>query len=235
MNNSETVITLTKIKQWYLPVDAESYMVLRDAGVPLVRIHENFIPTLGLLTKKKIRARTVDFNETILHPYLDNLGAVWQKREHRKAMINNSVLRFETTHASVYEKSKQSLDKLESSLRRFFTRWGYSAVFETSESRGKLRLHVSYKHDSTRLPIIPLIEDPTSLPVIRIDIGFVRISMTLGEKEVETNISIASGPKWTSIQTSRCLYSQITDVRPMVSALMQIVNKEPLNFETPIK
>ncbi len=235
-NKKRQIITLTKIKQWYLPVDAESYNILKRAGVPLIRIHENLIPTLSLLTKGKgIGAKVVDFNDTILHPYLDELGSRWQKKEHRKVTINASTLKFETTHASIQASSKEALVKVETSLRRFFTRWGYTSVFEVSESRGKVKLHVSYKHDSNKPPVIPLVEDPTSLPVIKLQLGFVRISLTLGATEVETNISVAAGSDWTSVQTTRCLYSQVSDVRPFINALLGIVNKDTHNFDNKVK
>jgi len=230
------VIVLTKVRQWYLPVDVESYNTLKNAGIPLIRIHENFIPTIGLLTKKhNIKARLVDFNSTILNPYLDELGARWQKRAHRKATMNASVLKFETTHASVYDSSKEAIPKLEASLRRFFTRWGYSATFESSESRGKCKLHVTYKYDSTKMPIIHLVEDATSLPVIKLELGFVRLSLTMGEKDVEINVSLAAGGGWNSIHTSRCLYSQVSDVRPFITSLMNIPNKDPHNSENKAK
>lgn len=223
-------IVLTKIKQWYMPVDADSYKVLRNAGIPLIRIHENFLPTLSLLTKSKnIKASLVGFNDTILHPYLDELGSRWQKKEHRKASITASVLKFETSSASILEPSREALIKIEASLRKFFTRWGYTAIFESSESRGKCKLHVTYKYDSNRAPVIHLVEDPTSLPIIKLELGYVRISITLGEKEVETNVALATGGIWTSVQTTRCLYSQVSDVRPFVAALMSVVNKDPHN------
>lgn len=230
--SKQQIITLTKVRQFYLPVDAESYKILRSAGVPLIRIHENFIPTLSLITKsKKIKAQLVDFHETILNPYLDELGTRWQKKDHRTATLNASVLKFETNHASIYQASKEPLEKVEASLRRFFTRWGYSASFETSENRGKRKLHVSYKHDSNRSPIIHMVEDPTSVPTIKLEIGFVRISLTMLENEVETNISIATGGTWTSVQTTRCLYTQISDVRPFITALMKIPDHDPHNFD----
>lgn len=234
MNSSrkQKIIQLTRIKQWYLPVDADSYNILKAAGCPLLRIHENFIPTLSLLTKPHhIKAQVVNFNDSILHPYLDELGARWQKKEFRKATINASILKFETTNASIQASAKEALEKVETSLRRFFTRWGYQAVFEVSENRGKVKLHVTYKYDSTRMPVIPLVEDPLSLPTITLVLGFLRIRMTLGEKEVETNISLASGSTWNSIQTSRCLYSQISDVRPLINTLVRVVNKDPHNFD----
>lgn len=230
------IITITKLKQWYLPVDAESYKILRSVGIPLIRIQENFMPTISFLAKKeKIKARVVDFNDTILHPYLDELGALWQKKDHRIATINSSVLKFETVHSSAAEQGRIAIPKVEASLRRFFTRWGYTASFEFSESRNKLKLHVNYKYDSNKLPIINLIEDATSLPVTRIDLGYVRISLTMGEKELETNISIATGTTWQSIHTSRCLYSQVTDVRQMINTFMDIASKDPHNFDNKVK
>jgi hypothetical protein len=235
MNSSDKkykIIRLTKIRQWYLPVDAESYNILKDAGVAMLRIHENFLPTIGLLTKKrKIKARSVPFNESILHPYLDELGSRWQAKEFRKATINASVLKFETTHASIHAKSKEVIEKLEASLRRFFTRWGYAAMFEYSESRGKCKLHVTYKYDSTKLPVIPLVEDSTSLPTITLELGHIRVRLTMGMKYVETNISEATGNSWTSVRTSRCLYSQISDVRPFINALMRVTDNDPHNFD----
>jgi hypothetical protein len=230
------IIRLTKLRQWYLPVDAESYKILRSAGIPLIRIQENFIPTIGMLTKKKkIKARLVDFNDTILNPYLDELGMRWQKKDHRKATINSSVLRFETVHASAAEQARLAVPKIEASLRRFFARWGYTATYELSESRGKIKFHVAYKYDPNKLPIINLQEDPTSLPVARIDLGYVRISLTMGEKELETNVSIATGTTWQSIHTSRCLYSQVSDVRQIVNTLMDIPSKDIHNFDNKIK
>ena len=232
MKNSKEAkqVTLTKIRQWYLPVDAQSYNNLKAAGIPLVRIHENFIPTLKLLSKSaKLVFNAVDFNGTILHPYLDELGTRWQKKDHRTVTINASVLKFETTHASAREQALEPLEKIEASLRRFFTRWGYGATFERSENRGKHLLHVKYKHDSSKPPVIPFVEDATSLPKISLELGFLRIQISMGEKEIETNISVATGPGWTSIQTSRCLYSQVSDVRPMLTALMSVVNKDHHN------
>lgn len=232
MKSSTKQITLTKIKQWYMPVDAESYKTLKAAGVPLVRIPENFIPTLKILIQsKKIKTNVVDFNDTILHPYLDELGTRWQKKEHRTVTINASVLKFETTHSSAREQALVPLDKIEASLRRFFTRWGYTATFERSENRGKHKLHVTYKYDSSKSPIISLVEDAESLPKISVELGFLRIQMTFGEKEIETNISLATGPSWTSIQTSRCLYSQVSDVRPMIAGLMKVVDKDHHNAD----
>lgn len=222
-------ITFTKIKQWYLPVAAEDYKALRALGVPLLRVHQNFLPTLSLITKgHDYSGRLVSFKDDILNPYLDNLGQKWQQSQSRKCSISASVLKFE---ARLEPKNVEAFTKLEASLRKFFVRWGYSASFDYSETRGKGKLHIQYKYDSKKSPVIVLKEDSTSLPAIKLEIGFVRLTLTLGEKEIETNIAISAGGQWSSLHTSRCLYTQVSDVRPMVASLMAIVDKDQHNFE----
>lgn len=230
MNNS--TLKLTKIKQFYLPVDADDYKLLKSHGIPAIRIHENLLPTLGLLFKKyDIKPQPIAFGDAILNPYLDRLGETWQSKEHRKATITKSVMKFETLKAAIAPQSREALHRLEASLRRFFKRWGYTASFEYSEMRGKLKLHVNYKFDPDRSPVIPLVEDPTSLPAIKIDLGFIRLTMTLMKNEVEINIAQAAGSEWTSLHTSRCLYSQISDVRPMLTGLVNIVSSDHHNSD----
>lgn len=226
------IVKLTKIKQFYFPVDAEDYKLLRSHGMPVIKIHENLLPTLGIVFKKYgIKPQPVSFQDSILNPYLDRLGEKWQSKEHRKASITKSVMKFETLKADIAAPSREALHKLETSLRRFFQRWGYSAAFEFSELRGKLKLHVNYKFDPDRSPVIPLVEDPTSLPAIKLDLGFVRVTLTLMQKDVEVNVSLAAGTGWNSIHTSRCLYSQISDVRPMLSGLINVVSHDSHNSE----
>jgi len=229
-------VKLTKIKQFYFPVDADDYKLLREHGLPVIRIHENLLPTFGLIFKKyNIKPQNVSFTDAILNPYLDKIGETWQSRPHRKASITKSVMKFETLHHSVQLKSRESLLKLETSLRRFFQRWGFNSSFELSESRGKLKMHVNYRFDPERSPVIPLVEDPTSLPSVKVDLGFIRLTLTLMKRELEINISIAAGPVWNSIHTSRCLYSQVSDVRPMLATLTDIVSRDPHNSDNKLK
>jgi len=229
-------LKLTKIRQFYMPVDADDYKLLKEHGIPLIKIHENLLPTLGLVfTKYKIKPKLVSFSDSILNPYLDRIGEAWQSKEHRKASLTRSVMKFETLKASIQPQARESLYKLEASLRRFFQRWGFTATFELSEMRGKLKLHVDYRFDPERTPIIPLVEDPTSMPAIKIDLGFVRLTLTLMKKELEVNVAIAAGTGWNSIHTSRCLYSQVSDVRPMLTALCDIVGRDPHNSDNKAK
>lgn len=230
---AQVTLSLTKIKQWYLPFDAETYKIMRDQlGLPVTRIHQNLFPILHAAAKKhKMEIRGINFIDDILNPYLDKLGTTWLKREHRTATLNGSVLKFETTNSKVKEQGVLAINKLEGSLRRFFERWGYKAVFEYSEARGKCKLHVKYKFNSEQMQVIPLVEPNEALPTVRLKLGFVKLTLILGPKSVEVNYAIAAGTGWTSMHTSTCLYSQISDVRPMMRALVDVTNREPYNDE----
>lgn len=227
-----SVIKFTKIKQFYLPIDADAYKALKALQLPLIRIHENLMPTIGIVFKKhKVSPQLVNFKDQIMDPYLDEIGRRWQAKEHRVATLGKSVLKFETTHASIHNAAREAIHKLEASLRRFFTRWGFTAAFEISESRGKLKLHVNYRYDPDREPIIPLVEDSTSMPKVMLNLGFIRLTLTLMKKEVEVSVAEAAGAGWNSILTRRCLYTQFSDVRPMLAALAQIVNMDQHNSD----
>lgn len=231
-------VKLTKIKQWLFPVDIESYNNLLALGVPLVRIHEVFLPTLSLLNagkEKKVRSEFIDFKEEILHPFLDKLGGLWQKKSWRKASISTSSMEFVSNDSSMLEDSKKKLEEVEATLRRFFERWGYSFTFAYSEKRGKAKLAVTYRYTGTVQPVIPEVDAPDSLPTISLKVGFYKVSFTPGVKYVDFNISVSAGTQWSSLATSRCLYSEISDVRPMVRMLMGIPNKAPENFDYSIE
>ena len=255
-----SVLQFVQIRQWYLPYDADTYLALKNLGVPLVRIHEDFLPTVKLVLKSRnIKARLLNFRE-LREKYFDALSATWMRKPKRDCTITNNTLVFETTHASAAAAAKIAHPKLEASLRRFFTRWGYTSTFEYSENsrNGKLKLHVTYKYDSSRLPVVPLDKDVLSAPKVELRLGYVKLSITpdvvislggrkknadgqqVGETQeygnlgIEVNISIASGTDWKSIHTSRCLYSQISNVLPMVSGLMDIPNQDYMNNENPL-
>ncbi len=230
--NDRQIVRLTRIKQWYMPVDADSYKIMRTAGVSLLRIHTDLMPTIKALTRKlNIRSESVDFQDAIMNPHLDKLSELWRKKANRTSTITSTVLKFETTHKDAYDAGKIALPKLEEALRRFFARWGYSASYEISESRHKLLLHVRYKYDSSRSPILSLVEDKELLPQIKLDLGFIRLTLTPGQKDVEVNVSQAHGSTWQTVATTTCLYDQVSDVRPMINALMGVIDKDQHNAD----
>lgn len=226
------IIRLTKIKQWWLPVDAESYLTLREAGVPLVRFHVDFLPALSLLTKKHhIKAKEVNFRDEILNPFLELVGTTWNKKPHCRATIGSRIMKFETLRPEAYTKAKESIPKLEDVLVKFFTRWGYNVVPVYSEARGKCKLSVEYYFDSNRLPVLPLEADVRDLPKIQLKLGFTRLTLTFGEKYVDTLIEISQGGVFAPLHSTKCLYSQISSVKPMINALMQVPDRDIHNFD----
>lgn len=232
MNKNTRVIKLTRIKQYYYPVDSDSYKILRSVGLPMTRIHVNFMPTVQMITRPQhIRGIEVDFKNEIFNPFLDKLGTVWNSKKWRKSTLTSSVLKFESSDQ--LKESKVGIDKLEAVLRRFFSRWGFTSVFEYSEVRGKCKLHVVYKFDVNKQPLVPLSEDVTSLPAVQWVIGFVRLTLTMGERHVETQFALKAADNWTNLYTSKCLYSEVADVRPMLATLMTIPDICTDNFDKP--
>lgn len=224
------VILFTQIKQWYFPANPETYEVLRSAGFPMIRFHKNLLPTVHLICKPRgIKARLIPFKEEILDPFLDKVGSKWKSKEYRTVSITATTMTFSSSKE--LEVSKKAIVNLEAALRRFFTRWGFTFSIDYSELRGKSKLHVNYKFDSNKLPVIPLVEDLETIPTIRFKMGHIRFNLQLGTKYLDFYLEEKGGNSWTKIKTSRCLYSQIGDIRPMLTALTDFVNKDVHNFD----
>lgn len=146
-----TVIKLTKIRQWYVPADAESYRALHKLRLTNVRYHEDFLPTLQLLTRKHhIRAQFVDFN-TIQNEFLDRVTATWTKNPARKLFSTRNTLRFESKDL---KNALKVFPEVEKCLQRFFRRWGFSASFEFSQTPTRAKLVVQYQLDKEKQPVI---------------------------------------------------------------------------------
>jgi len=226
------VIRLTRIKGWYFPVDAESYTILRSVGVPLTRIATDFMPTLQLITRSNnIRGKEVSFTHEILDPFLDKLGSEFLKGAHRECTIKARTMRFETTHKDGLAAMREIHHKLQDCLERFFSRWGYRSTCTYSEHRGKGKLNVEYWFDGKTLPVVPLEKDPAEVKEHLLQFGFTKIGLKLMPRELVVTVYISQGGNFTPLHTSRCMYSQVTDVRSMLGALMDIPNHEPTNFD----
>ena len=226
------ILKFTQIKQWYFPVDAESYKILVDMNFPLLRFHQNMLPTLKLIcVKKGVRGQLVSFKDALLDPFLDTAGTKWQCKSYRKAVIQSNTMTFTSTEN--LEASKKAAESLEGSLRRFFERWGYTATVEYSDTKTKCKLRVTYKFDSNRAPVLSLVDTKESIPTIRFKVGHLRFNFQLGLKFLDFTIEEHHGNVWEHVKTSRCLYSQIGDVRPMMAILTEFINKSPDNFDNP--
>ncbi len=222
-------ITLTRIKQWYIPADTESYLALKQLKIPLARIEQNFLPTVGVLLKRNgFRAKSVDFRTKILEPQLDKWGALWLKRDHRSVSMSTKNLRFETTKAEAHAMAAKAIPNLEEAIMRFFKRWGFSYKIDYSVARGKIRFNVDYYFDQDKLPLITLSEDEATLPKVDLQLGFTKLGFTFGTKYIETVVEVSQGGVFTPIHTTKCLYSELSDVRPLLAAFMDSVNKDKI-------
>ncbi|MDN3080069.1 MULTISPECIES: hypothetical protein, partial [Bacteria] len=98
-NGEPTIIRLAQIKQWLIPADSESYKVLADVGIPLTIFHEDFLPTIKLVTDQhNIRGIGVNFKDEILDPFLSKVGTTWQKKaESATATIKSKDMVFEVS------------------------------------------------------------------------------------------------------------------------------------------
>jgi hypothetical protein len=253
-----TIIKLTRIKEWYIPVDAESYKTLQRAGCPMTRIHKDFLPTLKLLTSAHgIRARNVDFAEGIMNPFLDKVGKAWKSREHCDCVINKKTMVFESVKTEGFAIAKATIPKLEEKLREFFARWGYRHTFEYSELRGKCKLNVEYWFDPERQPIIVLEGKAEDKPKVQWRLGNLRLSFSFDNFESKTRalpdrpgatseskpdlsyhigyvytlIEIRQGGTFTALHSSRCTYKELSSVAPLLKALMDVPNHNANNFD----
>lgn len=233
-----TVISLTKIKQWYLPADAESYQVLKKAGVPLLRIHHSFLPTLRLIAKSNnFVGKEVSFEDTIIGPFREMLAETWN-RKYGKAIITNKSMTFLATDPEKIVQLKKALPKLEELIHKFFTRWGFKYTPDYSESKGgnRVKFNLNYWFDSNKLPILNLEEKKDEARKIQLKLGFTRLTFlfepqtnTGKHSNVHLTIESSQGGRWTPVKTTKCLYTEISNVLPLVTALMDVLNLDEHN------
>jgi hypothetical protein len=230
-----TIIRLTRLKQWYIPADTETYLTLRSVGIPLLRIHRDFLPTVGLLTKKhNIKAKEVNFKDKILDPFLDKVGSSWLRKDNRRCEITATTMRFDAVRPESFEEAKETIPKLQKILEDFFARWGYGCRFDLSQVKTRIRLNVEYWLDPEKLPVIPIEEDVAAIEPIRLKFGFTRISISFGARFVDTLIEVSQGGVFKPLHSSRCLYSQISSVKPLIVALCDVLNKDIHNSDNSV-
>jgi hypothetical protein len=249
------IINLTRIRQWYIVADAESYLTLKEIGVCMTRFHQDFLPTLKLLTDKHdVRGKEVKFKDEILDPFLDRVGNTWMKKHPTfDCTIDSKTMIFEVKKATGYDVARKTIPKMEEVLSAFFSRWGYRSKFEYSEARGKVRFAVEYWFDPERQPIVVLAEGVQEKPKVQIKFGTMRLSLafddprgkveTLRDKSgdasgkrvnigyVHVTIEISQGGKFVPFHSTRCTYDQVSSVKPIILALMDVPNVHANNFD----
>jgi hypothetical protein len=248
-------IRLTRIKQWYIPADAESYIALKDVGVAMTRIHQNFLPTVGLMTRKYgITAREVNFKNEIMDPFFEQIANSWNRKLHCRCLIGGRTMKFESTKPEAHKEAVAAIPKLQDLLEKFFSRWGFSSTFDYSEARGKCKLNVEYWFDHNKAPIVVLEEAPEDQPKIQWKLGFTRLTFTFdqyhsksvklppppGQQEsgrehrigyVHLLVEVSQGGKFTPVHSTKCTYTELSSVLPLMKALMNVPNMDHHNFD----
>lgn len=242
---SKTVIRLTRIKQWLVVADVDSYKVLKALGAPMLRVHHNFLPTLGLLMKKQgVRAKSVDFESEILDPFLQKTASTWVKK-YGKCTITSKVMVFQAGDDKI-KAAEEAIPKLEGLLHDFFSRWGYRASFQYSKSKtgNRIKFHVEYWFDSEKMPILPLETPIEEIPKVQFKIGFTRLTFSFEDPsrvkhnskaghQVHLMVEVSQGGVFKPIHTTKCLYSQLSSVQPLLLALMSVLNHDQHNLDNP--
>jgi hypothetical protein len=247
-------LRLTKIKQWYFPVDLESYKTLKSIGVPLLRVQHDFMPTLRLiLGPKNIKETEVSFQETILHPFIESILRTWKKK-YGTCVADSHSISLIAKEPEKIAAAETAVSKLQNLVYDFFSRWGFAYSFDVSKSASgkRLKIYIDYKFDPHRLPILNLDSAVEAPPKVQLKLGLIRLTFTFDNPKgkivvgraapgverppkyvepgyVHTLVEISQGGRWTPFHSSKCNVTQISNVLPLVTALMDVRNQDPHN------
>jgi len=225
----DNIVTLMKIKSWYIPADVHTYQVLRELKIPLLKFHKDFVPVLLLRMKSaKFRVKAKTFQET-LDAYLDKVGEQWQSKPNRKARMNPTRLVF---RAPLTVKNKEAVQKLDIALAKFFERWAFRYIATYSAEGDRLKFVVDYSFDPQRNPVIHAVE-PAQKEVFEMVLGFTKIRFTFHHKReqkletktrglppvIQTEVFQQAGSDWRQTFTSTCVDAQIGDPSQFIAAM----------------
>ncbi len=218
---SEKRLLLIKQKQWIIPADEQTYAELRGLGISHTRLHVDVFDTLlDLKIKPAGIAGSVKKFDTVWNPFLEKVHAAWKRTPSTKFQNDHSSIRMDTTHSGVYEEIKNKVERIEACFDRFFTRWGSAWTFEHSESHGRHRISVGFRHGA-RPPVIALAPDLAGkeAPIV-IDFGNTRVLITDDDSGLagstnlrQLEVLTKAGIEYKSIWRSRFL-PQSFDITP---------------------
>lgn len=237
---TQTVIELVKIKSWYIPADAASYQALKEAQVPLLIFHKDFLPTLQLATRRyNIRAKELLWGD-LFSQRMDQIGAQWNSKKTRTCRITDSKLVFTSVaHAS----NRKSFNSLEVCLSKFFARWSFKYYPVFSEGIDKYKLVVEFKFDPTLLPVIPVVSVDTKREFEMV-LGFTKLKLTFYDKPCATlvkskgmvaplivlEVFTQTGDTWYPVHTSTVKPSQVGDVAGFMPGFLELFNRGRANL-----
>lgn len=233
--NTQTgaALKLVKIKSWYIPADTNTYQQLRDIGLPMLKIHKDFIPTLQLATRKaKLRASSQPFDE-VLNAYLDKIGSSWKAKPGRNCKLGDNRLVFTAPLTKI---NRESISKLDVSLSKFFERWAHRYFPTYSTSGERMKLVVDYSFDANRNPVIRSTHSEVKT-IQEVELGFTKIRFTFHDKPkpsnaekprrvappiIQVEVLNKVGTNWVLATTSTCVASQIGDLSQFMAAIGEL-------------
>ncbi len=242
---SPKVVTFVKMKSWFIPMDAASYQLLRSVNVPLLKIHQDFIPTLQLAFKAKgIRAKSEPFSD-ILTNFLDRIGAVWLSKDGRKCKLSESRAVFTCPSTP---KNRKSVAKLDHLFQEFMARWAHTYAPVFSETPRELKLVLDFKFDPQRQPIVPS-ADTDKEDSFEVILGFTKIKITFDVRRMiaptrsrgdtraqaptfvgtPTNILevfTQTGTSWTQVHTASFTHYQMGTLIPFLAGMGELHNMQ---------
>ena len=240
------IITLVKIKGWYVPADSSTYKCLKGIGIPLLKIHADFIPTLEMQARPLgIRAKVTYFTG-LRDDMLDKLGSAWKSKPGRNCSLNDHRLVFITKPSDA---SRAAISRVEGIFHKFCVRWGHSFESHFSETPTKLKLVIDYKFDPRRNPVIS-IEDQTQKNEMSLILGFTKITLTFQQKTVDVakhnrngdsdqsrlfnkpitllQIYTQAANQWLPVHTATFADQNIGDPREFLEAMGHLFNRRQI-------
>jgi hypothetical protein len=226
-----------KIKSWYIPGDSDTYKILRELGIPLLKIHSDFIPTLEIQARPRgIRAKVSHFTN-VRDALLDRLGLAWKKKPGRNCSLNDHRLIFT---AKPSDESREAFAKVETIFHKFCVRWGHSFDSTFSEAPTKLKLVMDYKFDPNRNPLIT-VEDSVTKEDLELVLGFTKIKLTFQTKSGEVTrmrgcispvtlleIFTQAGSAWIPVHSATFADQNIGDPKQFLEAMGLLFNRRKL-------
>lgn len=152
-----------KYKGWLIPRTDADIQLLYKKGLRLTKYDINFLPTLKLVVRGE-DIEIADFVQEVFDPMLDKLERFWCRTEKNRIFFETNRLKLVGGN-DVH--NIQRLRTIETKLRYFFSRWGFSIDVVPNQTKTKCGLAVDYTFD--RNPVIQLADgehDPDFDPAI---------------------------------------------------------------------
>lgn len=227
-------INVVRLKDWVIPYDADAYKVLYSHGITPTRIKFDVFDTVLSLKLRpaKVKVNYVKFDKVWFDDFLDKVARNWAKIPSTKITNTSTSVTLTTTHPGVYEEAKATLEKAQAAFDRFSTRWGTSMLVTSSESRGKLKMHVEFRHGA-KPPVVSAVHEPALLQPVVIDFGFLRVELLPEDTDrhghaqlMRAVVKTKTGSEYATVHSTRFLRSDLAVTTKALEHLLLCKIKE---------